>query len=154
MVGYGQSSKIKETISIEDYAFNVIEVIKSLKDSSELSGDITLLGFHTGSAIANEIAIIEPELINKVIFVTYPFFDAAKRAELLGSQTKGTIDQRIGSRVSSVSRFSRRRGYLIHSLQNLARFPVSLADLFFLRRLPCLCWRRWWMSHGFPVRLR
>ena len=95
MLGYGQSSKIKETISIEDYAFNVIEVIKSLKDSSELSGDITLLGFHTGSAIANEIAIIEPELINKVIFVTYPFFDAAKRAELLGSQTKGTIDESI-----------------------------------------------------------
>ena len=95
MLGYGQSSKIKETISIEDYAFNVIEVIKSLKDSSELSGDITLLGFHTGSAIANEIAIIEPELINKVIFVTYPFFDAAKRAELLSSQTKGAIDESI-----------------------------------------------------------
>ena len=95
MLGYGQSSKIEETISIEDYAINVIEVIKSLKKSGELSGDIVLLGFHTGSAIANEIAIHEPELISQVIFVTYPFFDAAKRAELLESQTKGSIDESI-----------------------------------------------------------
>ena len=95
MLGYGLSSKIEEPISIEDYALNVIEVIKSLKASKELSGDITLLGFHTGSAIANEIAIHEPQLIDKVIFVTYPFFDIDKRAELLGSQTKGSIDESI-----------------------------------------------------------
>ena len=97
MLGYGQSSKIEEPISIEDYAINVIEVIKSLKASKELSGDITLLGFHTGSAIANEIAIHEPKLIDKLIFVTYPFFDADKRAELLASQTKESIDESIDS---------------------------------------------------------
>jgi len=95
MLGYGQSSTIKEPVSIEDYAINVIEVIKSLKDSKELPEKISLLGFHTGSAIANEIAIHEPELIDKVIFVTYPFFDAEKREELLGSQTKGSIDESI-----------------------------------------------------------
>ena len=72
MLGYGQSSKIEEPISIEDYAFNVIEVLKSLKDSgSTFRFKVTLLGFHTGSAIANEIAIHEPELIAKVIFVTF-----------------------------------------------------------------------------------
>ena len=43
MLGYGLSSKIEEPISIEDYALNVIEVIKSLKASKELSGDITCL---------------------------------------------------------------------------------------------------------------
>lgn len=95
MLGYGQSSKIEEPISIEDYAFNVIEVIQSLKDSGGLSGEVTLLGFHTGSAIANEIAIHEPELIAKVIFVTYPFFDAEKRGELVDSQTKGSIEESI-----------------------------------------------------------
>ena len=95
MLGYGQSSKIEEPISIEDYAINVIEVIKSLKNSEELSGEIILLGFHTGSAIANEIAIHEPELIDKVIFVTYPFFDAEKRGQLIESQTKGSIEESI-----------------------------------------------------------
>ena len=95
MLGYGQSSKIEEPISIEDYAFNVIEVLKSLKDSGVLSDEVTLLGFHTGSAIANEIAIHEPELIAKVIFVTYPFFDATKREQLLESQTKGSIEESI-----------------------------------------------------------
>ncbi|MDP6146613.1 MAG: alpha/beta hydrolase [Gammaproteobacteria bacterium] len=95
MLGYGQSSKIDEPITIQDYALNVIEVIKSIKESEELTGEIILLGFHTGSAIANEVAILEPELIDRVIFVTYPFFDAKKRGELVQSQTKGSIDESI-----------------------------------------------------------
>lgn len=95
MLGYGQSSKIETPITIEDYALNIIEVIKSMQDSLMLNGRINLLGFHTGSAVANEIAIHEPDLVDRIIFVTYPFFDAEKRNELIESQSKGSIDESI-----------------------------------------------------------
>ena len=57
MIGYGRSEKIKEPISIHDYATSSIEAIKTLINDHHISNSTNLLGFHTGSAIANEIGI-------------------------------------------------------------------------------------------------
>ena len=88
--GFGNSDPTPYPPLIEDYASAMSDALDNLGITKA-----HILGFHTGSAIANEIAIHEPELISEVIFVTYPFFDAAKRAELLESQTKGSIDESI-----------------------------------------------------------
>ena len=97
MIGYGRSEKIKEPISIHDYATSSIEVIKTLINDDRISNTANLLGFHTGSAIANEIGILEPDLINKIIFVTYPFFNQEKREEMLSSLSTTPLNDDLES---------------------------------------------------------
>ena len=97
MIGYGRSEKIKEPISIHDYATSSIEVIKTLINDDRVSNTVNLLGFHTGSAIANEIGILESDLINKIIFVTYPFFNQEKRQEMLSSLSTTPLNEDLES---------------------------------------------------------
>ena len=97
MIGYGRSEKIKEPISIHDYATSSIEVIKTLINDDRISNTANLLGFHTGSAIANEIGILEPDLINKIIFVTYPFFNQEKREEMSSSLSTTPLNDDLES---------------------------------------------------------
>ena len=97
MIGYGRSETINDPITIQDYAKSSMEVIQALRSESVISNNISLLGFHTGSAIANEIGIAYPDLINKIVFVTYPFFNTEKREELLGSLSKSNIDDNLES---------------------------------------------------------
>ena len=97
MIGYGRSEKIKEPISIHDYATSSIEVIKTLINDDRVSKRVNLLGFHTGSAIANEIGILESDLINKIIFVTYPFFNQEKRQEMLSSLSTTPLNEDLES---------------------------------------------------------
>lgn len=97
MIGYGRSETINDPITIQDYAKSSMEVIQALTGESVISNNISLLGFHTGSAIANEIGIAYPDLINKIVFVTYPFFNTEKREELLGSLSKSNIDDNLES---------------------------------------------------------
>ena len=97
MIGYGQSASINNPISIQDYARSVIEALDQLISDKFINKDISLLGFHTGSAIANEIAVMEPKMINKLIFVTYPYFEASDRKERLDSIGKIVLDENIES---------------------------------------------------------
>lgn len=97
MIGYGRSEKIKEPISIHDYATSSIEVIKTLINDDRISKRVNLLGFHTGSAIANEIGILESDLINKIIFVTYPYFNQEKRQEMLSSLSTTPLNEDLES---------------------------------------------------------
>ena len=97
MIGYGRSEKIKEPISIHDYATSSIEVIKTLINDDRISKRVNLLGFHTGSAIANEIGILESNLINKIIFVTYPYFNQEKRQEMLSSLSTTPLNEDLES---------------------------------------------------------
>ena len=93
MLGYGQSSAINNPITIQDYAATVIEAMNTLVSEKLIDGDCSALGFHTGAAIANEMAILAPDLVKKVIFVTYPFFTAQKRQELIDSMSKSGVDE-------------------------------------------------------------
>jgi pimeloyl-ACP methyl ester carboxylesterase len=97
MVGYGRSETINAPITIQDYAQSSTEAIQALISTSTISNTVSLLGFHTGSAIANEIGIAHPDLINNIVFVTYPFFDTDKREELLGSLSTSNIDDNLES---------------------------------------------------------
>ena len=97
MLGYGQSSMIDDPITIQDYAQTSAEAIQTLIRNNDINPDIILLGFHSGSAIANEMTIIEPKLMDKAIFVTYPFFDAIKRKEMITSLSKTSLDDNLES---------------------------------------------------------
>ena len=60
--GYGQSDSPNQQPSILDYAECVIDVIESLNLEK-----VSLLGHHTGACIVAELAVIRPDLVDKVI---------------------------------------------------------------------------------------
>lgn len=95
LIGYGGSASMPEPISIENHAAAVADALESLHEGGFRDTNFVPLGFHTGSAVGGEMAIAHPELVSKVIFVTYPYFESAERArrvEGLPDSTPMTTD--------------------------------------------------------------
>lgn len=68
--GFGMSDRPLERPSISDFAAAMIEMLDSLGIQ-----EVDLVGYHTGVLIATEIAVLEPELIRRIIMVGIPWFD-------------------------------------------------------------------------------
>jgi pimeloyl-ACP methyl ester carboxylesterase len=83
LIGYGGSSAMPEPIAIEDHAAALADALDSLHEGGFRDTNFVPLGFHTGSAVGGEMAIAHPELVSKVVFVTYPYFEPAERARRL-----------------------------------------------------------------------
>lgn len=73
--GYGMSDSIPGSQKISDYAKAMLDVI----DSLGLAPKIDLLGYHTGSAVAVEMAKQRPELFNKLALVAVPVLTEIER---------------------------------------------------------------------------
>lgn len=66
--GYGMSDPIEGTQRIEDYAVAMLDVL----DALELDFPLDVLGYHTGAAVALEMARQNPDRIRKVVLVAVP----------------------------------------------------------------------------------
>lgn len=73
--GFGESDPPPSEPSIADYASAIGDLLDGLR-----LREVDLLGYHTGSAIAAEVAIARPKQVRRVAFVALPVFDAAERA--------------------------------------------------------------------------
>lgn len=69
--GYG-GSDLQDGQTIEFYAESLLDLIKSLET-------VHLLGFHSGCLVALELARLAPQLLDKIILIDVPYFDAATR---------------------------------------------------------------------------
>jgi len=69
--GFGGSDRI-EDVSILAYANAVAPL-------AEKYGPVCVSGFHTGTLVANELALQFPDLVSKLVLVDVPFFDALTR---------------------------------------------------------------------------
>ena len=76
--GYGQSDSPNQQPSILDYAECVIDVIESLNLEK-----VSLLGHHTGACIVAELAVIRPDLVDKVILNGPPLLSIDERNEMM-----------------------------------------------------------------------
>tara|TARA_B100001094_G_C18129939_1_gene771662 strand:+ start:458 stop:1423 length:966 start_codon:yes stop_codon:yes gene_type:complete len=87
--GFGDSDPPKEKPTINDYAGAIGDVI----DSLELS-EVDLIGYHTGSETAIEVAHQKPGSINRIVIVSAPIFTDGERIDLKKhySATKVSID--------------------------------------------------------------
>ena len=74
--GYGMSDAIPGDQKIADYAAAMIDVI----EDAGLEGPVDLLGYHTGSGVALEMARQRPGLVRKMILVAVPMLSAEERA--------------------------------------------------------------------------
>ena len=75
--GFGMSDPPTEPPQIEDYAKTMVQVIRSLGRAP-----VDLMGYHTGSMIAVEVAKQAPALVRKIVMISAPVFTDEELAEL------------------------------------------------------------------------
>ena len=72
--GYGESDPPAARPSIADYAGSVCDFIDQMR-----LREVDLLGYHTGAAIAAEVAITRPQQVRRLVMVSVPVFNEAER---------------------------------------------------------------------------
>ena len=72
--GFGESDAPAAEPSIADYAAAIIDFLDNMRFRK-----VDLLGFHTGSLIAAEIAIARPELVRRLVLVGVPVLTDAEK---------------------------------------------------------------------------
>ena len=79
--GYGESDAPPSPPEIADYARVLLGAARTLIGRT---GDaIDVLGYHTGTIMAVEMALREPKSVRRLVLSSMPVFDPARRAELL-----------------------------------------------------------------------
>jgi pimeloyl-ACP methyl ester carboxylesterase len=79
-LGYGCSdAPAKQQVTLEEYAANVLEVV----DALGIEGPFDVLGIHTGSLEAIELAHLVPGRVHRCAVVALPVFTQHERAEMM-----------------------------------------------------------------------
>jgi pimeloyl-ACP methyl ester carboxylesterase len=73
--GFGESDAPTEAPSIADYAGAMVDFLDAMRFRK-----VDLLGYHTGSLIATEVALARPDLVRRVVLIAVPVLDAEERA--------------------------------------------------------------------------
>ncbi len=76
--GFGMSDTPPSPPEIADYAKTMAAVI----DALDLTGPVDLMGYHTGSMIALELARQQPDRIGKLVLVSVPIFEPAELEDM------------------------------------------------------------------------
>lgn len=74
--GYGESDPPPAPVAVGDYAEALYGLIAELKEP------VDLVGYHTGALLAAEIAARHPEVVRRLVLVSYPLFTPERRAAL------------------------------------------------------------------------
>lgn len=72
--GYGESDAPSAAPSVADYADAMLDFLDTMRFRR-----VDLLGYHTGSAIAAEIAIARPALVRRLVLVAVPVLEEPER---------------------------------------------------------------------------
>lgn len=76
--GYGESDRPATRPSLAGYGDAILDALVR-----SYHAPIDLLGYHTGAAIAADLAARRPVAVRKLVLISLPFFDAARRQALL-----------------------------------------------------------------------
>lgn len=95
--GYGDSDRPETPPSMEDYARNAVKVL----DALGISGPVDALGYHTGTLIAAEMAINDPNRINKLILAGIPVYPSERLPALYAKYAKPDELKKDGSHLTS-----------------------------------------------------
>lgn len=75
--GFGMSDPPKSAPEIQDYA----QAMLSLMDHLGIHEPVDVMGYHTGSMIAAELARSAPDRIRRIIMISAPIFTAEERTQ-------------------------------------------------------------------------
>jgi len=81
--GFGGSDVPPRVPTIPDYAGAMADMLEDAGYGPKGRGPVDLLGTHTGSLIAAELAAARPDLVRKVVLSSLALFSDAQRAEML-----------------------------------------------------------------------
>lgn len=87
--GFGESSPPETAPEISDYAVAMHAVVSSLS-----LGPVDVMGYHTGSLTAVEMARQYPDLIRKVVMISATVFTDEERDEFRRQYTPKTLDEK------------------------------------------------------------
>ncbi|GAA0486222.1 hypothetical protein GCM10009096_31250 [Parasphingorhabdus litoris] len=95
--GYGDSDRPSTLQSIDGYAESAAIVLELMGYGSERNQPVDVLGYHTGTLIATELAIRHPGLVRKLVLPGLPFFIGEERNKAYNDNAKPEPIARDGS---------------------------------------------------------
>ena len=120
--GFGNSAIPQSPPAIGDYARTLTAAIESLEIPR-----VSLLGYHTGSLIAAEMAVQQPDFVDRLILVSAPIWEPQERAD--NPLTKPRSITEDGSDLAAMWQESVRWSMKGRSLEMIARiFPERLVN--------------------------
>lgn len=120
--GFGDSDRPDEPPSIADYADNAARVL----DELGVSEPVDVLGYHTGTLIAAELAIRQPDRVRRLVLPGVPYFTGEAQREAYATYAKPDTLDPSGDHHDSKWAFA--SGGLSHGM-SLARAQEHFADL-------------------------
>lgn len=84
--GFGNSTALPDWPSISDYARAVLAVTSALS----LDNPVVLLGFHSGTLVAVETALLAPAHVERLILIDIPYFEDRIRQDHLAEKSVET----------------------------------------------------------------
>ncbi|WP_321327178.1 alpha/beta hydrolase [uncultured Parasphingorhabdus sp.] len=104
--GYGDSDAPDSLPTIRDYAESAAAVLDSLGFRPGDDLQIDVLGYHTGSLIAAELALIRPQLVRRIVLPGLPFFTGDRRKAAYDRNAKPDEIAQDGSHLIEKWKFS------------------------------------------------
>jgi pimeloyl-ACP methyl ester carboxylesterase len=86
LMGYGGSAELARPVSVEEHAAAVADALQDCGCARYIP-----LGFHTGSAVAGELALARPRRVARLVLITYPLLNEEERAKQLQGLGRGTL---------------------------------------------------------------
>ena len=87
--GFGESSPPASEPEIADYATAMADLLSVLK-----LGSIDVMGYHTGSLTAVELARLKPDLVHSIVMISATIFTDEERDGFRAQYTPKTLDQK------------------------------------------------------------
>lgn len=80
--GLGQSDPVDDVMDIAGYASVMAATLEGLGYGSDGKGAVDVCGYHTGAYVAQELAILRPDLVRRVLLLGIPFYEGQERREM------------------------------------------------------------------------
>lgn len=100
--GYGLSDRPPTLQPLGEIAAAAADVLDALGYGKNGDGLVDVMGYHTGTYIATELAIIRPDLVRRVVVPGIPFFVGEERQKALESNSKPRPYKEDGSYVAGL----------------------------------------------------
>ena len=103
--GYGRSDPPPEPQPIEELAGTAADVLDALGFGANGQGAADVIGYHTGTFIAAELAVQRPDLVRRLVLPGIPYRVGEERRELYEQYAKPTPLTEDGSKAMEIWKF-------------------------------------------------
>ena len=103
--GYGRSDPPPEPQPMEELAGTAADVLDALGFGADGGGAVDVIGYHTGTFIAAELAVQRPDLVRRLVLPGIPYRVGEERRELYEQYAKPTPLTEDGSKAMEIWKF-------------------------------------------------